>query len=311
MQINSLTRKSSMIIKRYTIFSLILLSISPDSFARLRDYETTRLKSTAGTGVGSILMDESSILNPAGLAFYTMGSMYFQKGGQTITNADKADPYRGYEPKSFGIIASDASKGTGGSVSYTKQEQGFEVRKRISAAVASPVTEKSAIGATIRKTTDTLSPTGYGNDLYKERYTQFIFGITHALSDNFTLGLTAIDPLQKRAEDTRGLMGFQYAYENIITLMGDLGSDYSTDPSATLQWRAAVQIKAYNDFFVRFGTFNDKAYSERGNGAGIGWVGPKLVFEFAYKNTKIDERSELNQKGQSIKDTSFSLAYKF
>jgi hypothetical protein len=300
-----------MIIKRYTIFTLLFLLISPDSFARLRDYETTRLKSTAGTGVGSVLMDESSILNPAGLAFYTMGSIYFQKGGMTVTNSDPTESYRGYEPKSFGVIASDASKGTGGSVSYTKQEQGFEMRKRISAALATPVTEKSAIGSTIRKTTDTLSPSGYGNDLYKERYTQFIFGITHAISDKFTLGLTAIDPLQKRPEDTRGLMGFQYAFENIITLMGDIGADYSTDPSTTLQWRAAVQVKAYNDFFVRFGTFNDKAWSERGNGAGIGWVGPKLVFEIAYKNTKIDERAELNQKGQSIKDTSFSLAYKF
>jgi hypothetical protein len=311
MQINSLTCNFSMIIKRYTIFTLLFLLISPDSLARLRDYETTRLKSTAGTGVGSVLMDESSILNPAGLAFYTMGSIYFQKGGMTVTNSDPTEGYRGYEPKSFGVIASDASKGTGGSVSYTKQEQGFEMRKRISAALATPVTEKSAIGSTIRKTTDTLSPSGYGNDLYKERYTQFIFGITHAISDTFTLGLTAIDPLQKRPEDTRGLMGFQYAFENIITLMGDIGADYSTDPSTTLQWRAAVQVKAYNDFFVRFGTFNDKAWSERGNGAGIGWVGPKLVFEIAYKNTKIDERAELNQKGQSIKDTSFSLAYKF
>lgn len=311
MQINSLSRNNSMIIKRYTIFSLLILLISPDSFARLRDYETTRLKSTAGTGVGSVLMDESSILNPAGLAFYTMGSIYFQKGGTTVTNSNPTEPYRGNEPASMGIIASDASAGTGGSISYTTQAQGFETRKRISAALATPVTKNSAIGSTIRKTTDELSPSGYGNDLYKERYTQFIFGITHAISDKFTLGLTAVDPLKKRAEDTRGLMGFQYTFENIITLMGDLGADYSTDPSSTLQWRGALQIRAYNDFYLRFGTFSDKAWSERGNGAGIGWVGPKLVFEIAYKNTKIDERAELNQKGQSIKDTSFSLAYKF
>ncbi len=300
-----------MIIKRYTIFSLLILLISPDSFARLRDYETTRLKSTAGTGVGSVLMDESSILNPAGLAFYTMGSIYYQKGDTSITNNNPTEPYRGYEPQSFGIIASDSSQGTGGSISYTKQDLGFESRKRISAALATPVTKNSAIGSTIRKTTDTVSPSGLGNDLYKERYTQFIFGITHAISDQFTLGLTAVDPLQKRAEDTRGLMGFQYTFEHIITVMGDMGADYTDDPSSTLQWRAALQIRAYNDFYVRFGTFNDKAWSERGNGAGIGWVGPKLVFEIAYKNTKIDERAELNQKGRSIKDTSFSLAYKF
>ncbi|MCO4793798.1 MAG: hypothetical protein KC493_08805 [Bacteriovoracaceae bacterium] len=302
------------LIRHYTIICALVIPVglySTDSYARLSNYETTRLKSTAGAGVGSVLMDEASILNPAGIAFYTMSSIYFQKGDMSVTPDDYRQSYIGNEPTSFGIIASDASKGTGGSVSLTKQQVGYEKRKRISAALASPVTKKSSIGATIRKTTDTVSPSGRGGDLYEEKYVQGIFGITHGVSDSFTLGIVAIDPLKNVPEDTRGIIGFQYTFEQIISIMADLGADYSTDPSSTMQWKGAVQVKAYNDFFIRFGAFNDKAISERGNGAGIGWVGPKLVVEFAYKNTNIEERPETNQEGSSIKETSFSLAYKF
>ena len=45
-------------------------------------------------------------------------------------------------------------------------------------------------------------------------------------------------------------------------------------------------MRILDDFYMRFGAFNDKAREEKGNGYGLGWVQPRLAFEFALKNTK-------------------------
>ncbi|MBF0367814.1 MAG: hypothetical protein HQK50_19760, partial [Oligoflexia bacterium] len=46
---------------------------------KIHDFETTYLQSTAGTGVGSLLMDESAILNPASISFFNLSSFYLQR----------------------------------------------------------------------------------------------------------------------------------------------------------------------------------------------------------------------------------------
>ena len=93
--------------------------------------------------------------------------------------------------------------------------------------------------------------------------------------------------------------------------MLDLGSNYNDDLSNSSVYRGAIQVRVYNDFFVRFGTFKDKGRGESGNGVGAGWAGPKLVLDLALKNTTMENNPTLNRVGEKIRETSFSLSYKF
>ena len=63
-----------------------------------------------------------------------------------------------------------------------------------------------------------------------------------------------------------------------------------------------------NDFYLRFGVFDDKLLEEKGNGFGISWVQPKLALEFAMMNAKKLENTALSRPETKRKDISFSIA---
>ena len=97
-----------------------------------------------------------------------------------------------------------------------------------------------------------------------------------------------------------------------MTLTLDFGGDYNSDEiSDTLIYRGGVQVRALNDFYVRFGAFNDKIRQEQGNGYGLAWVQPKLAFEFAVKNIKQDANLAINRNESKIRETSFGISLRF
>jgi len=261
----------------------------------MRDYQTTRLSSTAGTGVGSVLMDEATFLNPAPLSFYRIGSFYFQKTNLKTNNS-------GTETKGIILVASDSKGKIGGSISYQSFEQNEDERKRISASLSSPIAQKSAFGITYRMTEDII--TDQNNRQTTTKYKQFLIGICHALSRDFTIGFLVIDPTEVIPSDSKAFVGFQYVYKDFITIMADLGSNWDGNLSNNLLYRGGMQFKILSDFYLRFGTFQDKMTLEKGSGAGLSWVSPKLTFNLAanYINTKLD---------QEIRETSFSASYRF
>lgn len=293
-----------------SLFLTILLGTASDAEAKMRNFETARMKSTAGAGVGSLLLDEGTLLNPASMGFYTISSIYFQSGGMDITPTDTNSPYIGKEPSLKAFIGSDASRGTGGSISFTEQVENFDTRERLSLALGAPVSEKVAIGVSFRKTTDTYSLTNNGQNFVEDDYNQFTFGITQVMSPQFSMGFVVVDPFQTKPEDTLAVLGFQYVYKS-ITFILDLGANYNDDLSKSSVYRGAIQVNVFNDFFVRFGTYKDQGKGESGNGVGAGWAGPKLVLDLALKNTTIDNNILLNRAGEKIRETSFSLSYKF
>jgi hypothetical protein len=295
----------------FIFMTLAIVTFLPSiSFGKLRNYETTRMKSTAGAGVGSILLDEATLLNPASMGLYTVSSMYFQRGESNVTPTAVNTAYKGVTPENFAVIASDAGSGTGGSLSYTNQKFEFDSRKRFSISLASPVSQSSSIGVTYRHSTDLVSNTGDGLNITEDDYSQIVFGMIHALNPSFSIGLIAIDPFKVKTQETRGILGFQYVYK-AISLMLDLGSNYYQDLSYSAIYKGAVQVQVLNDFYLRFGAFKDKGIGESGNGIGGGWVGPKLVIDLALKNTNVDSHSLISDNGQQIKESSFSLSYRF
>jgi hypothetical protein len=254
-------------------------------------------------------MDESTVLNPAPIAFYNTGALYLQKVETEYTPSEgEKDFSSGDDVKS--VMISDAKGGVKGSLGYTHQVEGNAKRKRISAAVGHRVSDRSALGFAYWHTKDYNDIES--NPDQEDKYNQMVLGVTHALNEEFTLGAIVIDPLKEKAEDNRFIVGFQYLYQKYLAIMLDGGSNYNEDLSTALLYRAAVQFKFYQDFYARMGMFDDKQLMEKGNGIGLGWVGPRLSLEGAYKNTKPKGESEsLISYNQKVRELSLSLSYIF
>jgi hypothetical protein len=64
--------------KKVYILALMLL-MGQSSWAQIREFQTTRLNSTAGAGVASVLSTEAAILNPASSVFFSGSSLSYQR----------------------------------------------------------------------------------------------------------------------------------------------------------------------------------------------------------------------------------------
>lgn len=280
-------------------FTLILLSFS--TFAGQLNFETTRLKSTAGAGVGSILMNEATILNPAPLALFTVSSIYLEKYSQKSDIFDsKSDNYA--------VIASDTSKNLKGSIAYIKSNEAGLKNSQMNIALASTMGQRSSAGISYKSVKKQYFNKG---ELVSQNYKMLIPGVFHAVNDGFTFGIVAVDPTRKTPNETKAIIGLQYQFLNYITLMADFGSDWKRDFNESSLYKVATQFKILSDFYLRFGVFDDKSIKQKGTGFGLGWVQPKLVIDFAIKNTKLNEDIAFSQSYQNIKESSFSLSYRF
>lgn len=277
-----------------------------DAQAEIRDFQTTRMKSTGGTGVGALLFESSAFVNPASLAFYNTSSIYYQKVNSTrMTERDEAISQN--ESKTTAAILTDAGASFKGSFSYIKQEQKQEQREQFNFSFASVLNEKSSLGAALhmKKDADWTSGTKKTDD-----YKQAIFGVTHILNENINFGISIIDPFRVIEEDSKIIFGMQYVYKDFVSFMADMGSDYKNDLEENYLLRGAIQLKFLDDFFLRFGTFNDKTKQERGNGIGVSWVTPKLSADIAQNSVKKTGNLE-DLKSDKLEEFTFSLSLRF
>lgn len=269
------------------------------SHARLRDFDTTRLKSTAGTGAGSILAEESVVLNPASLAFFKNSTIYALNN--KIESKDNSfTPARESSRRDWSYILSDGNGGFSGAVGFLNTEH----RKVVALSLSNPYDEKSTYGITVKKTEDDV------NGLVSKYY-QSNIGIIHALDEQTTLGIVQLDAFGSKAHASKSIIGIQHALHSYVTVMADAGINYKKDLSDSLLYRGAIQIRILDDFYARVGMFVDKEHDEKGNGLGLAYVQPKLAFEFAIRNTKVQNNTQLNQTSADLKETCLSASLRF
>ncbi len=168
-------------------------------------------------------------------------------------------------------------------------------------SIAAPVGGQSSFGITYRHTRDSL----YRKE--KNTYKQFVFGVSHVLNDSTSLGLVVIDPLNIVSEDRALMIGGQYVYKQFISLMLDIGADYLMNLKKSFLYKAAIQFKIFGDFYLRFGTYKNQKLFQSGSGVGLSWLQPRLAIEFAMKDNNYEESLSL----KSVKETSFSISYRF
>ena len=244
-------------------------------------------------------------LNPAAISFFTTSTFYFQK----VSTEQTPDGGEMSEADAISFIASDTKGALKGAIAYTKQKKGDDKRTTLGGSMASPLGKTSSFGVSYQHITETTVDEFHQSK--EENYKKFTLGVTRILTPDFTMGIIAIDPLRERPQDSKAIIGFQYVFKDIISVMFDGGADWKNNLSSTLVWKTAAQVKFLDNFYLRFGTYRDKALKERGSGAGISWVQPKLTIEAALKNSKLEEDDNLNQRGEKVQETSLSMSYRF
>lgn len=285
-------------INRCSIFFLFTFTtLHSFAYAKIHEYQTTRTKSVAGGGVGSVLLEESAFLNPASISFFQTSSIFAQKDNITTTdNANSSFP----EKSSLGFVLAQGDPSLAGTFSYINQKEGNIQRRRFGISMSSPMSNTSSLGFSVRDSKDTDSTTNT-----TAKYYQTVFGVTHIMSNNTSMGIVLYDPFKSKAKETKLLIGFQHNLFSYITAMFDVGADYNAEEiSKKTSLSGAVQIRVLDDFYLRAAGFNDKIKNEQGESYGIAWIQPRLAFEFAIKNTK-DKTSNIEQKN---KETSFSIS---
>ena len=280
------------------ILAICLFFLTPILYAStnsspLPSFETSWLESTAGTGVGSLLMDESTILNPAPLAFFNISSLYFQKTkNKGVSSANQT-----------AFIVSDTGKGVPASLSYIATEKDeSNKREQYSVSFAYPVKKRSSFGVGYRLTKERIASGEYRG---KHRNKQVVLGIIHVPAPSFSFGLVLVDPFKKNNDHSRGTLGLQYVYDSFFSLLFDVESHLTSDFSDSMTYKSAIQLKIMSDLFFRMGAFQNNKTNQKGMGAGMGWIQPRLSLNLGLKNTRLPSSLEKNVK------TSFSLSYRF
>jgi hypothetical protein len=286
------------------IIPTILLGLFPLTAHAVSNTTTTRLKSTAGTGIGSLLMDEATFLNPAAISFFQVSSLYLQKSGTDLTQTDGASPLAQPSEDQLLFVASDAKGSVDGSISYARNKDRNGKSSRLAASMSSAIGSASSLGFS-------YSMTNREAGVLAGKSKQMTAGVSHALSNDFTLGLVAFDILGAQELERRAIAGGQYVFKDFVALMLDLGTDWKRDTKESSLIRAAIQLKVFSDFYMRFGAMEDRGQKQKGTGMGLGWVQPRLVIDIALARTEYAQIVAIGQEDALAKETSFSLSYRF
>lgn len=297
--------------KKVIILAALCL-MGQTAWAQIRDFQTTRLISTGGAGVASILSTEAAILNPASSAFFNGSSFAYQ--GYTTT-LQKENDVRDTLPDEFpssnrsqGVFASDNSGPVKGGIAYLNQKENRYQRDNMVFHAAAPIGGSTALGFSYNYIQDKY-PNGTKPRHQVEH--KMVVGLTHIVDEKMVLGLVVNDPTRTIPGDERATAGFQYTVASRFTIIADYGIQYTQAASEKYVWNAAVQLNLFSDFFLRGGQFYDNIRHFKGTGWGVGWIGPRLGIEFAQKfSDQFGEGSYIYQDERLV-DTSLSAIIKF
>lgn len=290
----------------------VLVLMGQNSWAQIREFKTTRLMSTAGAGVASILSTEAAILNPASSAFFDGSSFSWQSYSTTL---DKENELRDASSDRFpkntrsqGTFLADHSGPVKGGVAHITQDENNLERQRMVLHGAASLTPTTSMGFSYNYIQDKYPNT------FKDRHKvhhQASVGLTQILDEDTIVGIVVIDPTRTTPGEEKAIAGFQYTLAKRFTLIGDIGAQFTEAVSEKYVWRASVQMNIFSDFYLRGGRFFDNIQKLKGTGWGASWIGPRLGVEFAQLYSEQFDSGFYVYKDEKLVDTSLSLIIKF
>ncbi len=293
-------------------FFLCILPLA--AWGQPRPFQTARLQSTAGAGVGAVLVTESAVLNPAPLAFFTDTFASYQKSTSSVRskNADRLTDGRALagHNRQEGYFVFDNAGTTKGGLSYQQQrENGFQ-RDRVTATASTVLTPQVAMGVLYRHSQDARPP-AFSRRRHRVSHSATL-GMSWLAHDKVSVGAVWEDVGRALPGESRLLLGVQLNVIDKTAILLDGGIDPATGSGDDHLWRAALQFHLFSDVFVRAGRFQDETINQEGFGWGVSWSGPKLGADFAVRESKETD----NQKGylyprEKLVDVSFAVNLRF
>ena len=296
---------------KFIILAFLLL-LGQTSWAQIRDFQTSRLNSSAGAGAASILCTEAALLNPASCAFFSGSTLSYQSYSTSLRNESEERKNLNNDfprsNRSQGFFVSDNDGPLKGGFAYLTQHENEYDRKQLIGHTAAPLGSQAAFGVSYKYLTDTL-PEGT-NNRHRIHHVMSL-GMTYIIDNDSTLGLVLNDPTLTTSGEERLIGGFQYALASRLTVLADIGTKFTQDVKEKHLWRAAAQLQLFDDFFFRVGQFHDHIRGEKGHGWGLSWIGPRLGVEFAQKISDQFRKEGYLYKDEGLIDTSLSAIIKF
>lgn len=292
-------RNFSLLIVLFFIFFL------NNSFAYIIDIDTTRLKGTSGAGVGSVLLNEAAILNPASIAFHSNSSLYYQRDGSSLEkqSADRSPKFK--EGLRELVVISDTSSSIKGGFSFEKSKVDQSKRFRVTSSSSAAIGKSTSIGFLLKYTEDKY-------EVSHKTYTQLDLGIMHIFSEKLSFGTVFTDPGKASNEDPKITSGIQYNIFSNFDLILDGGFSYQKKPEENSFQRMALQLRVFDSLFLRSSRFHDKIQNTQGTSWGISWVGPKLSLDYAYRtSSNIDEDESFLYDKEKFIENSIALVLVF
>jgi hypothetical protein len=290
------------------LFLAAVSLVSLNAHSQIREFQTTRLMSSAGAGVASILSTEAAVLNPAASAFFE-GSSFSYQGYRT--SLDKKSEVRDASSDDFpsknnsqGLFMSDNSGPVKGGAAYISQDENSFERKRAVLHGAANLTPSTSLGVSYNFIEDKY-PKSYSNNRHQSHH-QASFGMIHIIDEDTILGIVILDPTRTTPGEERVIAGFQYNLGDRFKFIGDVGAQYTKDVSDKYLWRGAIQMNIFSDFYVRVGQFYDNITHLKGMGWGASWMGPRFGLEFAQKYSEQFGSGFYVYEDEKLVDTSLS-----
>lgn len=288
-----------------TLIVVLYILLTTTAVAKIREFETTRLQSTSGAGVGTILVNEAATLNPAPIVFVPVSSFYYQNGTSKLDSISNGRDNNFGNGSSQMYLLSDSTTRLKGTFSYQDHSENHTRRKRFTSSVANNMGKRTAFGVLYRYTIDKTANN-------ETKYHQGVFGFTHIYSPDLIIGGVLIDPFLASKQDSRSILGFQYSLTDNFFLIVDAGVNMHDKPKEKTISRAALQVNLLKDIYLRTGKFHDNVTNLKGNSWGISWIGPKLSIEYSYKMSEIiSDNSDYLYDDEQIIETSLAFALVF
>jgi hypothetical protein len=261
---------------RLIFVSLFLLVISNIYHsASAADYQSPRIAALGGAGSAGPLLNDAIYLNPSYISLlktYGLGLNYLKFHGTDV----------GDEPKGRNFSASVQDGKTElfqAGAAYTKREDGVLVQ----VGASSKVSEQVSLG---------IAGKLYLNDQTRTNGKDGAFSLTYLVNQNLQFAVIGDQLFESTASKARGLyrqatVGVKYNLEKLLLLYAD--PHYA--PKGTTGrygYNVGAEIVVMNDFFLRAGYFRNSYVpqtltNERGYGAGAGWMGPKISFDYGFQ----------------------------
>jgi hypothetical protein len=297
---------------RMTLFFVFFATLLPlAAWAQPRPFQTARLQSTGGAGVGAVLVTEAAVLNPAPLAFFTDTFASYQKTTSSVRskNSDRVTDGRALSRtnRQESYFVFDNGGTTKGGISYQQQrENGFQ-RDRVTATTSTVLTPQVAVGVLYRHTEDARPPVATAHR-HKVSHS-VVLGATWLAHEKVSFGAVWEDVGRALPGESRVTAGLQYNVLEKTALLIDGG--VNPDKSGH-HWRAAVQFHLFADVFVRAGRFQDETISQEGFGWGASWSGPKVGADFAVRESReMDGKKGYLYPREKLVDVTFAVNLRF